>query len=152
MIPDVLVFSGKKPNTIARLFLYTLTHTHSLTLIYTSTNQTPIYYLGLLSQKNPSGNPLLTRRMCLYLGDFQRKPIVQSECAGESLRVCRSVHHTSLLSGQWAAFFVLWKTVVRENPTQSFVSAPFWHCEPREPKWMMLGARGTAWPDPLCRG
>ena len=58
----------------------------------------------------------------------------------------------SLLSGQWAAFFVLCKTVVRENPTQSFVSAPFWHCEPREPKWMMLGARGTAWPDPLCRG
>lgn len=124
------------------VFTYTLTHILSLTLIYTSTDQTPIYYLGLFPQKNPSGNPLLTRRMCLYLGDFQRKPIVQSECAGQSLGVCRSVHHTSVLSGQWAAFFVLWKTIVRENPTQAFVSAPFWHCEPREPNWMMLGALG----------
>ena len=47
MIPDVLEFSGKKPNTIATLFLHTHTHTHSYTHVYEYKPNT-IYYLGLL--------------------------------------------------------------------------------------------------------
>ena len=99
MIPGVLVFSGKKPNTIARLFLHTLTHTLTHTHIYKYKPNTHLLFRSVPPEKPFRKSSAHPENVSI----FRRL----SEKAYCSVWVCRGVakslqERPSHVSAEWA--------------------------------------------------